>query len=135
MKFLTEEWCEEFFALAKDTFSPEKTPSKATLTLCECYSNVPQFGGDLVWMLYTFKNGVLTDTKRGTGRSSVPKADYITDADYDFCVQSLTGPVNLLKALTGGKVKLKGNLLRATKLIDTHSYLDKCKLLNGKTEW
>ena len=39
------------------------------------------------------------------------------------------------KALTTGKIKLKGNLMKALKLLDTHNILTEQKKLNGKTEW
>ncbi len=135
MKFLTEEWSKEFTALAKDTFSPGKTPSKLTLTLCECYNAVPQCGGDTVWFMYTFKNGVLESIERGTGRSNAPAADYTSDCDYAPFVQTMTGELNTVKALTSGKIKLKGNLMKALKMLDTHNVLTECKRLNGATEW
>lgn len=135
MKFLTEEWCSEFTALAKDTFSPEKTPSKLTITLCECYNKVPQYGGDTVWIMYTFKNGVLLDVELGTGRSNAPTADYTSDADYDVFIRTMTGELNTVKALTSGKIKLKGNLMKGLKMLDTHNVLTGCKSTNGKTEW
>ena len=135
MKFLTEEWSEEFIALAKDTFSPGKTPSKVTVTLCECYNKVPQCGGDTVWFKYTFKDGVITDIIRGTGRACAPDADYVSDGDYDVSVKNITGELSSAKALTSGKIKLKGNLMKGLKLLDTHNVLAECKKLNGKTEF
>ena len=33
------------------------------------------------------------------------------------------------------KIKLKGNLMKALKLLDTHNILTEQKKLNGKTEW
>ncbi len=133
MKFLTEEWSGEFIALAKDTFSPGKTPSKVTVTLCECYNKVPQCGGGTVWFMYTFRDGVITDITRGTGRDSAPAADYVSDADYDVSVKNIIGELSSAKALTSGKIKLKGNLMKGLKLLDTHAVLAECKKLNGKT--
>lgn len=135
MKFLTDEWYDEFSALAKDTFSPEKTPSKLTLTLCECYNKVPQCGGDTVWIMYTFKNGVIVSIERGIGRAGAPAADYTSDADYDTAIQNLTGELNTVKALTSGRIKLKGNLMKGLKMLDTHNVLTGCKSINGKAEW
>ena len=135
MKFLTEEWTNEFIAQAKDTFSPGKTPAKVTLTLCECYNKVPHLGGDTVWYMYKFNNGVLESVERGMGRANAPAADYTSDADYDFFVKTMTGEMSTAKALTTGKIKLKGNLMKALKLLDTHNILTEQKKLNGKTEW
>ncbi len=135
MKFLTEEWGKEFEILTKDTFSPEKTPSKLTLTLCECYNKVPQCGNDTVWFMYTFKDGVLVSLERGEGRDKAPAADYTSDCDYEPFIQTMTGEMSTVKALTSGKIKLKGSLMKALKMLDTHNIITECKHLNGKTEW
>lgn len=135
MKFLTEEWGKDFEALLKDTFSPEKTPSKLTLTLCECYNKVPQFGGGTVWFMYTLKDGVIVSLERGEGRESAPAADYTSDCDYEPFVQTMTGELSTVKALTSGKIKLKGSLMKALKMLDTHNVITECKRLGGKTEW
>ena len=135
MKFLTEEWTTEFIAQAKDTFAPGKTPSKVTLTLCECYNKVPHLGGDTVWYMYKFNNGVLESVERGMGRANAPAADYTSDCDYEPFVQTMTGELNTVKALTSGKIKLKGSLLKALKMLDTHNVITECKRLGGRTEW
>ena len=88
-----------------------------------------------MWYLYILKDGVLTDIKRGEGRENAPAADYTSDADYDFFVKTMTGEMSTAKALTTGKIKLKGNLMKALKLLDTHNILTEQKKLNGKTEW
>lgn len=135
MKFLTEEWFNEFKSEVLETFSAGKTPSSATLSLCECYNKVPHEGNETVWLMYSFKNGVLCSLERGTGRSSAPEADYISDADYDIFVKTVTGELAIAKALFAGKIKLKGNVTKALKLLSTHDIVSKCKFLDGKTEW
>ena len=135
MKFLTVEWGEEFKKLVMDTFSPTKTPSKLTLTLCECYNKVPQCGGNTVWFMYTIKDGVMTSLERGEGRENAPAADYVSDCDYEPFVKTMTGELSTTKALMSGKIKLKGSLTKALKMLDTHNVITECKRLNGKTEW
>lgn len=135
MKFLSEEWFEEFKVLTMDAYAPGKTPTNMTTTLCECYSDVPLAGGEKLWMLYKFENGVITSMERGLGEATIPSAEFVTDATYDIVVKLLKGEMSNAKALMGGKVKLKGNLSKALKLISVHDNIDKCKHLNGKTEW
>ena len=135
MKFLSEEWFEEFRAITMETFSPGKTPTGVTTSLCECYSDVPLAGGEKLWMMYVFENGILTSLERGLGESSIPSAEYTSDATYDIVVKLLKGEMANAKAVLSGKVKLKGNVTKALKLISTHDYIDKCKHLGGKTEW
>lgn len=135
MKFLTNEWSVEFEALLKDTFAPGKTPSKLTLTLCECYNKVPQCGGGTVWFMYTLKDGVLVSLERGEGRENAPAADYTSDCDYEPFIQTMTGELSTVKALTSGKIKLKGSLMKALKMLDTHNVITECKKLNGRSKW
>lgn len=135
MKFLTNEWSVEFEALLKDTFALGKTPSKLTLTLCECYNKVPQCGGGTVWFMYTLKDGVLVSLERGEGRENAPAADYTSDCDYEPFIQTMTGELSTVKALTSGKIKLKGSLMKALKMLDTHNVITECKKLNGRSEW
>ncbi len=135
MKFLTEAWFEEFKALALDTFSPGKTPSKLTVTLCENYNKVPQEGGDTVWMMFVLRDGVITSLERGTGRANAPDADYVSDCDYDVFVKTMTGELGTAKALLSGKIKLKGSVTKAIKLLDTYNVIAECKKVQGTTEW
>ena len=135
MKFLTEEWCVEFEAKLKDAFSAEKTPTKLTLSLCEGFGAVPQLGGKDLWYKYTLENGVITKIEKGFGMDTAPSADYVSFADYDITRKIMTGEMGIAKALLGGKIKLKGNVTKAIKMLDTYSLVQDTKALGGKTEW
>lgn len=135
MKFLTEEWFAEFQPSVLAAFAPGKTPTNVTLTLCELYSNVPQIGGNGMWLFYRFENGVVTECTRGLDKSTAPDADYVTDADYDVVVKLLVGEMANAKAVLKGLVKIKGNVTKALKLLGPHDVIDECKRQGGKTEW
>ena len=135
MKFLTEEWFAEFQPSVLAAFAPGKTPTNVTLTLCELYSNVPQIGGNGMWLFYRFENGVVTECTRGLDKSTAPDADYVTDAEYDIVVKLLTGEMANAKAVLKGLVKIKGNATKALKLLSVHDVIDDCKRPGGKTEW
>ena len=135
MKFLTEEWFAEFQPSVLAAFAPGKTPTNVTLTLCELYSNVPQIGGNGMWLFYRFENGVVTECTRGLDKSTAPDADYVTDAEYDVVVKLLLGEMANAKAVLKGLVKIKGNVTKALKLLGPHDVIDECKRLGGKTEW
>ena len=134
MKFLTEEWFEEFKPAVLDAFAPGKTPTNVNLTLCELYSNVPHIGGDM-WLFYKFEDGVVTECTRGLEKSTAPAADYTTDAEYDVVVKLLLGEMANAKAVLKGLVKIKGNVTKALKLLGPHDVISECKKLGGKTEW
>ena len=135
MKFLTEEWFAEFQPSVLAAFAPGKTPTNVTLTLCELYSNVPQIGGNGMWLFYRFENGVVTECTRGLDKSTAPDADYVTDAEYDVVVKLLLGEMANAKAVLKGLVKIKGNVTKALKLLGPHDVIDECKRQGGKTEW
>jgi len=135
MKFLTEQWRNEFDAGMKDTFSAAKTPTKLTISFCETFGAVPQLDGKDYWYLYVIKDGVLEELKSGEGLDNAPSADYVTFATYDTTKKLMTGEMGIAKALLGGKIKLKGNMGKALKLIDTYAIVQELKLLGGKTEW
>lgn len=135
MKFLTEEWFAEFQPSVLAAFAPGKTPTNVTLTLCELYTNVPQIGGNGMWLFYRFENGVVTECTRGLDKSTAPDADYVTDADYDVVVKLLVGEMANAKAVLKGLVKIKGNVTKALKLLGPHDVIDECKRQGGKTEW
>lgn len=135
MKFLTEEWRTEFEAKLSDMFSAGKTPTKLTLSLCETFGAVPQLDGKDFWYKYTLVDGVITKIECGYGLDTAPKADYVSYADYETTKGIMTGEIGIAKALTGKKIKLEGNLLKALKMLDTYSKVQDCKALDGKTEW
>ena len=135
MKFLTEEWCAEFEAKLTEAFSAEKTPTKMTLSLCEGFGAVPQLGGKDIWYKYTLENGVLVKIEKGFGMDTAPAADYVSFADYEIVRKIMTGDMGIAKALLGGKIKLKGNVTKAIKMLDTYNLVQETKSLGGTTEW
>lgn len=135
MKFLTEEWQAEFEAKLKDAFSPAKTPTKMSLSLCEGFGAVPQLGNKDFWYKYTLVDGVLQSIEKGYGMDTAPSADYVSFAGYDVVSKIMTGEMGIAKALLGGKIKLKGNVTKAIKMLDTYNVVQDSKKLGGKTEW
>jgi len=135
MRYLTDEFFAEYSARLKDIFSAGKTPTKLSLTLRETFLSVPQLGGRDVWYLLEFKDGVLVSFTRGNDVSAAPQAEYIATSDYETTRRIMTGEMGLAKALIGGKVKLKGNLTKVLKMLDTYNIVMDTKALDGATEW
>ena len=135
MKFLTDEFYAEFTARLKDIFSPAKTTTKLSLTLRETFLAVPQLGGKDAWYLLELRDGVLTGFTNGLGLDGAPQADYIATSDYDTTRKLMSGEIGLAKALTSGKIKLKGNLMKALKMLDSYNVVQETKKLDGATEW
>ena len=135
MKFLSEEFFDEYSVRLKDVFSEGKTKTNVTLTLREDYLDVPHFGGKDAWYMLEFKNGVLVSFTHGVGLDNAPAADYIATSEYEITRKIMRGETSVVKCLTGGKIKLKGNLMKALKLMDTYNAVQNMKALDGATEW
>ena len=135
MKFLTDEWCPEFEAKLKDAFSAGKTPTKLTLTFCQGFGAVPQLNGSDFWYRYSFTDGVLTGIEKGNDMGAAPTSDYQTFGEYGVAVKVMTGEMAAAKAILSGKIKMKGNVTKALKMLDTYSLVQETMHLGGKTEW
>lgn len=134
-KFLTEEWRADYEPAVKDIFSAGKTPSKINQTLCEVYNEVPQLDGKDFWYFYEFKDGVIVTLTCGFGVNTAPAADYTSFGDYETVKKIMTKELGIPRALMSGKVKLKGNVTKALKMLDTYNRVQDAKELGGQTEW
>lgn len=135
MKFLTDEWCPVFEEKLTDAFSAGKTPTKISLTFCQGFGAVPQLGGSDFWYRYTFSDGVLTKIEKGNSMASAPESDYTSFGEYGVAIKVMTGEMGAAKAVLGGKIKLKGNVTKALKMLDTYNLVQETMALGGKTEW
>lgn len=136
MKFLSNEWIEAFESRAKAVFSEDDTPSNLTVTLVECYEGVPQLDGKDFWHLYDIEDGVIEELAHGYDKAEIPgDADFTTFCPYDLVVKIMTGQVSTPRAMIGGAIKMKGNMVRAMKMMDTYNILQDLKRLDGETEW
>lgn len=136
MKFLSEEWREAFEKSLKDTFTEGKTPTSITVSLVECYSDVPQLDGKSFWHCYELEEGVLEEVSHRYSEDSIPAdADFVVTAPYETAVKSMTGELDNATALVGGSMKFKGNLIRAMKLMGTYNVIQNLKRMDGSLEY
>ena len=136
MKFLTDTWIDKFEARAKEVFSEENTPTSLTVTLVECYESVPQLDGKDFWHLYAIEDGVIEELDHGNDKDDIPNdADFVTFCPYDLVVKIMTGEVSTPRAMLSGSIKMKGNMVRAMKMLETYNILQDLKRLDGETEW
>ena len=134
-KFLTEEWAAEYESRLRSTFSKENTPIKLSLTFTECFENAHHLESGEFWHAYKFVDGVLIDVQHGGSLAAAPQSDYVSSASYDFAASLMKGEASIPKALMNKEIKFKGNILKAVKLVDTYSIIQKLKALDGETEW
>lgn len=136
MKFLTEEWCVKFEEQALAKFCREDPPASISVRLVECYENVPQLDGKDFWHLYDIEDGVIEELDHGNDKNDIPKdADFVTFCSYDIVKKIMTGEISTPRAMLSGEIKMKGNMVRAMKMLDTYNILQELKALGGETQW
>ena len=135
MKFLTDEWTAEFEKRAKDIFAEGKSPTQLTVKLVECYENVPQLDGRDFWHMYSMEDGVIEELSHGYDKADIPAdADFVTYCPYSIVKQIMSGEVSTPRAMLSGQIKMKGNMVRAMKMLETYNILQDLKRLGGEME-
>lgn len=127
MDFLSDEWFEEM----KDrTGQRLSRPGKVDVTYCEVYTDCPGSEKER-WIYGVVRDSILQDMTMGTGTH--PDADYVctgTCADHAAVTK---GEINDKAALLSGKFKLKGNMMKALKLIGIYNAFTEGKKVPGTT--
>lgn len=136
MKFLSDEWINNFETKAKEIFSEAGSPSKLTVKLVECYENVPHLNGKDFWHMYDIEDGVLLELDHGYDKNEIPNdADFITFCPYDLVKKIMLKQVSTPRAMLSGQIKMKGNMARAMKMMDTYNILQDLKRLDNTVEF
>jgi putative sterol carrier protein len=108
-KYLSEEWRVE--AEKKLRELQTETLKNMTITMANCYLNCPD--GKNRYTYTDIKDGRLDGLAIGEGEA--PDADFRVIADYNVFVQIAKDEITGQAALMGGKLKIKGNMLKAMK--------------------
>jgi len=126
MKFLGDEWFEAHRAKLNEVL----TPGKASAELVEVYSKC--YGTDkVIWVYYLVEKGVLVDLRKGEGLDTVPKAAFRGSGTYADYVASAKGELDPVKALTAGRIKLEGNVMKGLGMVGTYNKMNAAKVLPG----
>jgi putative sterol carrier protein len=111
LKYLSPEWRDEVHERLSTQLDPEKM-NYATTSLVSVYSNCPD--GKDRYFLVNCANGVLGDVIVGEGEP--PEAEFSIAGDYDVFAKMSRGELGAQAALMSGKLKIKGNMVKALKL-------------------
>jgi len=111
IKYVTPEWAEEAYRRLKEDLTPErmKYVSSSMLTL---YTNCPD-GQDRA-LYYRFVDGVIDKVSLHEGQ--MPEAEFIIAGDYETFASISRAELGSRSALMSGKLKLKGNMVKALSL-------------------
>ncbi|MFY9398505.1 MAG: SCP2 sterol-binding domain-containing protein [Desulfomonilia bacterium] len=118
--YLSREWRDEVERRLKKELSPEKMKFLTT-SVAFNYTDCPD-GKDRYLYLKT-ENGVFTDVTVDEGSSQ--GAEFVITGSYDLFSRVTQGLVSSQRALMSGKLKLKGNMVRALKLASLSDRMNK----------
>jgi len=120
VKYLSEEWRAEVEKRLKAQLSPEKM-NNLTSSMNNRYFNCPD--GKSRYFFVGFQNGAIDSVQVGEGDG--PKAEFVISGDYDVFARISRAELGSQKALMGGLLKLKGNMVKALKLASLSDRLNK----------
>ncbi|MCD6280474.1 MAG: SCP2 sterol-binding domain-containing protein [Deltaproteobacteria bacterium] len=111
LRYLSTEWCDEVKARLANELSPEKMKF-ITTSMTNVYKNCPD--GKEKYLYFRCEDGVFTEVSVGEGEP--PKAEFVITGDYNTFANISQGKLKSQRALMGGKLKLRGNMVKALKL-------------------
>ncbi len=118
--YLTSEWRDEAERRLKSELTPEKM-NFITSSMSNIYMNCP--GGASKYLFFKFVDGALDTLELGEGEP--PEAEFRITGDYQTFAMISRAELGSQKALMMGKLKLKGNMVKALKLAAIADRLNK----------
>ena len=110
-KYITPEWAEEAQRRLEAELSPDKM-KHVTSSMLTIYKNCPD--GVERALYYKFVDGVIDDISIQEGEFS--EAEFSIMGDYETFVKISRAEMGARSALMGGKLRLKGNMVKALSL-------------------
>ena len=111
LKYLSPEWRDEAYRRLSAELDPEKM-NYATTSVVSVYHNCPD--GKERYFFVSCVDGAIGDVSVGEGEP--PEAEFSISGDYDVFAKMSMGELGAQAALMSGKLKLKGNMVKALKL-------------------
>ena len=110
-KYISPEWTQEAYRRLKEELTPERMKF-VTSSMLTYYTNCPD-GKDRA-MYYGFVDGVIDQVSLCEGE--MPEAEFIISGDYETFAMISRAEIGSRSALMSGKLKLKGNMVKALSL-------------------
>lgn len=120
VKYLSPQWRDEAEKRLKSELSPEKM-NNITSSMSNIYNNCPD--GKSRYLFFKFEGGNFAELSIGEGEP--PKAEFRISGDYQVFAKISRAELGSQKALMTGKLKLKGNMIKALKLASIADRLNK----------
>lgn len=119
-RYLSPEWKEQVEKLLRSELTPEKM-NHITSSMSNIYVNCPD--GKERYMFFGFKDGELDRFLVDVGQP--PEAEFKITGDYEVFAKISRAEMNAQVGLMSGKLKLKGNMVKALKLASIADRLNK----------
>lgn len=109
--YLSPEWAAEVKKRLIEGLSPEKM-NNLTSSMNNVYKNCP--GGEDMYFFAGFADGAVDCVETGEGEG--PKAEFTITGDYETFAKISRAELGAQRALMSGRLKLRGNMVKALKL-------------------
>lgn len=120
LQYLSPEWKEAVEVLLKKELSAEKM-NKITSSMSNIYLNCPD--GKDRYMFFKYVDGYLEQFLVGEGKP--PEAEFKISGDYETFAKISRAEMGAQIGLMSGKLKLKGNMVKALKLASIADRINK----------
>jgi putative sterol carrier protein len=120
VSYLSQEWCDEAEGRLRTEIPPEKMKN-LTSSVAYVYTGCP--GGKDRFLFFRTDNGKFTEVL--VGDNEPPEAEFKVTGPYDLFASLTQGKISSQRALMSGKLKLKGNMVKALKLASLADRINK----------
>ena len=110
-KYLTPEWAAEVRRRLQAELTPDKM-KHLTSSMLTLYHDCPD--GKTRGVYYRLEDGVVTELSVREGQ--MPQAEFVIEGDYETFARISRAEIGSRSALMGGKLKLRGNMVKALSL-------------------
>ncbi len=111
VEYLSSQWRDQVFQRLKSELGPEKMKF-ITTSVTFTYTNCPD--GKDRYLYFKCEEGSITDVIVDEG--DPPGAEFTITGSYELFAQITQGMIKSHRALMSGKLRLKGNMVKALKL-------------------
>ncbi|HNY65337.1 MAG TPA: SCP2 sterol-binding domain-containing protein [Deltaproteobacteria bacterium] len=120
VRYLSPAWRDEVEKRFKQELTPEKMKNLTT-SVAFIYTNCPD--GKTRCLYFRSVDGIITEVASDEDLSR--EAEFVITADYDLFARVTQGTLSSQRALMSGKLKLKGNMVKALKLASLSDRMNK----------
>ena len=120
VNYLSPEWRDEIEKRLKEDISPERMKFLTT-SVAYIYKNCPD--GNNRFLYFKIDDGSFSLIQVDTG--DPPEAEFNVTGDYEVFSKITQGIMKSQRALMGGKLKLRGNMVKALKLASLADRMNK----------